>query len=816
MRFPRFFLSRCPVLLLALACLLLAPVLASATAENEESRRQMETIMNSVQKQVQQASKRFEKNSASFNRILTEYWTGFPKIRNGKDRLMLMQALSYEPWDYIDLLEGADQLLDHLDALLNKPGEMESLLHAAQTNLEAIESEIRIQIGDAGTPEEETAASAEKRRASEMTFQGDAEMQFIFAGFIAELRELTVKITGRMNSLHTALQPAKQLKEDLSTMREGLKDKLSNSWNSYYTTPTPSILSLELPTMVAQAWEEWLSDIDFFKDMLSAQNTGRSVLEELAKGAVLAVACLLAGLIGLRLFRERLSRYGPLPQLVGAWVMTSVAICFVYASTHCVFFVHSQLLSLGEMSFSAALVFFSRYLRAGQERRAGNLRAPLWPLWGLYSLGFILCTWIVPSLYIEPALALAQLLAAFWLFRQFRTMPADEKLDRLLARLLAFILPPLALLALFGYPQLSALLTSVLFYILLALRYSISIMRFLGRWEASISASGAPVFISIFSAISFPLIFAILLFLLLWLLSSQFGGEYIFMDVLNREYQFQAFAISVRRLALIVLGFYVTKAAIALSGAFIRDVNERSPVLDPGAAASLLTITRYLWWGIYFLAVLFLLGVSLTSLAVVAGGLSVGIGFGLQNIVNNFVSGLILLFGRSVQAGDSIQLGDMLGVVKEVTIRNTKIETLDNATIFVPNSALISNQIINWSHQDPKVRRELVVGVAYGSDLELVRALLLQAAAECPRVLREPKPGVLLNNFGASSLDHTLRVWIVDVTDTSSILSDVRNAIDRLFRAHGIEISFPQSDVHLRSAPALEALGLSGKTSDAR
>ena len=210
--------------------------------------------------------------------------------------------------------------------------------------------------------------------------------------------------------------------------------------------------------------------------------------------------------------------------------------------------------------------------------------------------------------------------------------------------------------------------------------------------------------------------------------------------------------------------------------------------------------------GVYAVTVLYLLGFSPTSLAVVAGGLSVGVGFGLQNIVNNCISGLILLFGRSILVGDTLQLGEIRGVVRKVHIRNTVVQTFDNATIFIPNSELISGRIINWSHRDKRVRISIPVGVAYGSDLAKVTELLLEAAKHSQHALAEPAPEVLLTTFGASSQDFTLRVWLDKSNNADTAGSDIRLAIDKLFREAGVEIAYPQTDLHIKTAPALELI----------
>jgi potassium efflux system protein len=180
----------------------------------------------------------------------------------------------------------------------------------------------------------------------------------------------------------------------------------------------------------------------------------------------------------------------------------------------------------------------------------------------------------------------------------------------------------------------------------------------------------------------------------------------------------------------------------------------------------------------------------------------VGLGFGMQTIVNNFIGGLILLFGRSIQPGDLVEVDDTRGYVKKVTIRNTLVQTFSGATIFVPNSLLVSQKMINWSHGDRRFRQEIKVGVAYGSDVERVTELLLDAAKQSPKVLSLPPPRVRFLDFGDSTLVFSLRVWIKGWADRYAD-SEVRYHITRIFRENGIDISFPQLDVHVRSAEGL-------------
>jgi small-conductance mechanosensitive channel len=225
--------------------------------------------------------------------------------------------------------------------------------------------------------------------------------------------------------------------------------------------------------------------------------------------------------------------------------------------------------------------------------------------------------------------------------------------------------------------------------------------------------------------------------------------------------------------------------------------------MDRGARDALLKITGYVGFVLAALVGLKLTGISFAGLAIIAGALSVGIGFGLQNIVNNFVSGLILLFERPIKSGDFVTVGGVEGKIKAISIRSTEIETLDRRNVIVPNSELVSQQVTNWVLHDPHGRLLINVGVAYGSDVEKVREVLLATAESHPDVLTDgvsaPKPKVLFMGFGDSSLDFELRVWIQQIKKRFDVTSDLNFGIDKAFREHGVEIPFPQRDLHVRS-----------------
>lgn len=193
-------------------------------------------------------------------------------------------------------------------------------------------------------------------------------------------------------------------------------------------------------------------------------------------------------------------------------------------------------------------------------------------------------------------------------------------------------------------------------------------------------------------------------------------------------------------------------------------------------------------------------GIDLSSLTVVAGAIGVGLGFGLQNIISNFISGIIILAERPIAIGNRVEVGGVAGHVTKISLRSTTVVTNDNISIIVPNSQFISETVINWSHGDPKVQFRLPVGVAYGSDTEKITQTLLAVAAENPKVLKDPAPSVYFIEFGDSSLNFELGVRTQEmVSSPRRFRSDLNFAIDRKFREAGIVIPFPQRDLHVRS-----------------
>jgi small-conductance mechanosensitive channel len=223
--------------------------------------------------------------------------------------------------------------------------------------------------------------------------------------------------------------------------------------------------------------------------------------------------------------------------------------------------------------------------------------------------------------------------------------------------------------------------------------------------------------------------------------------------------------------------------------------------LGRGIALALSSLVHYAILLLGFMIGLGALGIDLTRITIIAGALGVGVGFGLQNVVNNFVSGLILLFERPIQVGDSVQLGTLTGEVKRIGIRSSTVRTFEGAEVIVPNASLVSDQVTNWTLSDRMRRIDLDIGIAYGTDPQRVVAVLTEVARTSPGVLPEPAPVVLFLGFGDSALNFQVRAWTARFEEWMKTRSDIGLAVQRALRAEGIDIPFPQRDVRIVREP---------------
>ncbi|MFP4025517.1 MAG: mechanosensitive ion channel family protein [Thiohalospira sp.] len=266
------------------------------------------------------------------------------------------------------------------------------------------------------------------------------------------------------------------------------------------------------------------------------------------------------------------------------------------------------------------------------------------------------------------------------------------------------------------------------------------------------------------------------------------------------EYAFiktDSFNITVYNLVATILILFVTRIVIGIIHKVFKRKIYTNKNIEFGKSHTIYQLIKYILWTFAIVLSLETIGIKITFLLASSAALLVGLGFGLQQIFRDIVSGLFILFEGNLKINDVVELEEEIGKVKEIGFRTIKIESHDNIIIIIPNSKFIDGNVINWSHIQKRTRFNVQVGVAYGSNVELVQKVLSECAIKHPDITKTPKPFVRFYDFGNSSLDFQLFFWTDRVFEVENIKSDLRFSIEKKFRENKIQIPFPQHDVHI-------------------
>jgi len=264
--------------------------------------------------------------------------------------------------------------------------------------------------------------------------------------------------------------------------------------------------------------------------------------------------------------------------------------------------------------------------------------------------------------------------------------------------------------------------------------------------------------------------------------------------VLNYSFQFGKIDISVKIFLIVTIVFIITAFLLKI---FRKLVTKKLPVADKAKFSTVFSFVRYF---IYVIVILFTfdnVGVNVSAIFAASAALLVGIGFALQTFFQDIISGIIILVDQSVHVGDIIELEGKVGRIAEIKLRTTRAVTIDNKVLIIPNHKYLTSSLYNWTENGVNTRESVTVGVAYGSDLDLVKKLLLEAANTHPKVLKNAKPTVLFTSFGDSALEFQLIFTLNNSFQAVFVQSDIRFEIDRLFRKHEIKIPFPQREIYV-------------------
>ncbi|WP_439153209.1 mechanosensitive ion channel family protein [Winogradskyella sp.] len=266
-------------------------------------------------------------------------------------------------------------------------------------------------------------------------------------------------------------------------------------------------------------------------------------------------------------------------------------------------------------------------------------------------------------------------------------------------------------------------------------------------------------------------------------------------DILNYSFNFsEDVSISVRGILFVLLVILITSIVLKI---IRRLITRNLPKEDKAKFDTVFSYGRWIIYLIFLLVTLHAIGVNVTGIFAASAALLIGVGLALQTLFQDIISGIFILVDQSVHVGDIIELDGKVGRVEEIKLRTTRAVTIDNKVLVIPNHLYLANSLYNWTQNGTLTRENVEVGVAYGSDVQLVKKLLLQAAASHSEVIADPEPLVVFTNFGDSALNFKLIFTLNDSFKATFPKSDIRFEIDRLFRENNIKIPFPQRDVHL-------------------
>ncbi|MDR1659374.1 MAG: mechanosensitive ion channel [Desulfovibrio sp.] len=627
--------------------------------------------------------------------------------------------------------------------------------------------------------------------------RGNAEMQ----AYLKAITQARSRLSAVLAMYNRALEPSAALLERLQKARDDIAAHLPVLWKDYYLHDPVSWLSLSL-------WEHVPESMRYAVQGMSLRlPVELPVTAEQWTSAALhfALGLVFTALFGLLLARRLLTPGSP-PAARQIFRLACPLLCFGFALLVASFSAGAEfyrlLLALGNLFIIAGQICLAWDMRRLKHPGAGGGTAPFWRLMPLtfcaYALLYLPLVRVI-TLALWGGFVIAALVVAR---RRRKDASCSLSLESGVLESETVVLWLCLALAMLGLHTYSMALYLFFVSVSLALELCLGSMALISDLNGKLPSEGARAAVGhLLLALAAPLVLVTAVSSVLLWLATLPGGLYLLREYLLKSINVGETQFNIIQLLLIISVFYLSRTAVAMGTRLLARLPGQGLTIDSTLIPPMQTAYTYAVWCIFGLFVLRSLGMELSNLAMVAGGLSVGIGFGMQTIVNNFISGLILIFSRTLQAGDVVEVGGVTGRVRKISVRATMVETYDNALIYVPNSEFVSSRLINWTRNSRSVRREIRVGVAYGSDTETVMKVMLDIARAHNNILKYPAPSAAFVDFGASTLDFVLRFWVKDYDVGVSTSSDIRLEMEKQFRSHGIEVAFPQMDVYIKELP---------------
>lgn len=750
---------------------------AAARAKKEEEARAAEAA-----KSVQEA---WEALLASHNAQLAGIIEHSQTLKDG------LSELSSSTKQSIAQLEEEFQ---KLDALSQVQGSMPSDLTVLAERLHRIKDRTQSLIKPLMNTKEELEKEKQALALLDKSLSGQSDVD---SKISSRLKEADKNITRLQKNYDTIIAPALELIESVQGRITAIMKEMPSLWNSYYFQSSGHIYDVV-------ALSKDFRNLGSLRELYSLRITTElpSSMDALVTVFVrIGTSLLFFALLGLA-FTRTASRRLPETMLGGVRrVMRNSAIWIALGiSIHLSAWgdgrMYQMVATLGTMCLCWGQMLLAWDLYEFENPERPRL-SPLWPMFPPLLIGMVLLNFDPFPLFICVVWVVVQAVD-LWKTRRL-PLPA-QPLPRAIMRLYTVQLWITLVISLLGFSRLSILISMCFTSVTVTIMLCVSIFKVEHLIESYLPKEGT---IAVMASLAMALVMPVVLLIavmaaVVWILAYP-GGYFLLQNMATLGFNIGNVSLNAMQILSIFIAFYLTRALLAVGNTFMAGMQTQISRISVSLLAPIQAIYKCLLWALFGLYALKALGFNLSSLSMIAGGLSVGIGIGLQNMVQNFTSGISVIFGQTIREGDVVEVGGITGVVKKINIRSTMVETFDNAIIFIPNSSFLNSTFTNWTHNNRRVRKEIAVGVAYGSDVRHCLDLMLKTAREHPKVLFYPEPTAFFMNFGASSLDLVLRFWVREYNDSTAVTSDIRVKVNEAFTAEGIEISFPQLDVHLKT-----------------
>ncbi len=658
-------------------------------------------------------------------------------------------------------------------------------------------------INDLGSDMDKLEAESEKPK--DAPDEKEAELYELQQQYRKSLAKTKKSLSNALKKVKAYLTPAIALKDQATKSMQDIDSSLVKIWEDYYfTRPSYSITAAADTPHQIYYWASSLGSR--FGSMLPQHQN--DWIHSLQNFLVVAVIMATLGMI----FWHGAGRFPPHWRdscrsiLRSSWVWIGLGMALMLSGMAEGRGKFAAFIIVGVLVLVRGISSLTWRLRVTSAMELAGHRSPLRRLFYPAAVGILMLYSDLPARLLSLIWALLMIGVAIWVSWKRRKDSDGLPLLERVSYSCAFYFGICSLiLTVTGYARLAILLFMLLFALvnILILAKALSALGSM-LTDQILDRKTSPIGNAVLHALAVPASwFVAVACAVPWRWAAP-GSNYILRYFLGKNYTLGEANFDSTKLLIIVLLFFVFRSLISLGRTSLQHLPERMPHLEKGAIPPLQTMGSYALWVVFALIVLGMVGVNFTSLAVVAGGLSVGIGFGMQNIINNLIGGLTVIFGRLLVIGDYIEIGTMAGYVREVNIRSTILESADYAMVVIPNSMFLTSQFVNWTRNHPRVRRSILVGVAYGTDLELATRLMLECADIHPNVVKNPKPYVLMQNFGASSIDLNLMVVVDNFNNGNAAQSDLRKGINAAFAKNGVEVPFPQLDLRMPTGAGIE------------